>query len=353
MKLNPVKDIPEVFYRNLTLSTHHIHTLPVLLMMPHSRCNCRCVMCDIWKANKNKQELTREDLIPHLKALKKLRVRQFVFSGGEALLHNNLWTLCELIKNENPQAAFTLLSTGLLLKKHARAVSTHCSETILSLDGSPQIHNQIRNVPKAYEKLAEGVSALRELNPNYKITARCVLQKQNFKDLEKIIRTAKELGLNQISFLPADLSSTAFNREQPWDESHQTAVALTRDDSLQLENLIERVVSTHVKDFESGFIAESPDKLRRCAYYYQAVHGLRAFPRVRCNAPWVSAVIESSGDVQPCFFHAKIGNIREQNLEQILNSKRAIEFRKNLDIDTDPICRKCVCSLNLRPTDPV
>ena len=310
-------------------------------------------MCDIWKANQNKQELTAEDLIPHLKSLKKLHVRQFVFSGGEALLHNNLWTLCELIKNQNPEASFTLLSTGLLLKKNARAIAMHCKETILSLDGSPQIHNQIRNVPQAYEKLAEGVSALRELNPDYKITARCVLQKQNFNDLEKIIRTARELGLNQISFLPADLSSTAFNRERPWDESHQAEVALSRDDSLQLENLIERVIATHGVDFESGFIAESPDKLRRCAYYYQAVHGLRPFPKVRCNAPWVSAVIESSGDVQPCFFHEKIGNIREQNLEQILNSDRARQFRKNLDIDTDPICRKCVCSLNLRPTDPI
>ena len=23
--------------------------LPILVLEPHSRCNCRCVMCDIWK----------------------------------------------------------------------------------------------------------------------------------------------------------------------------------------------------------------------------------------------------------------------------------------------------------------
>ena len=349
--LYAMKKTPEAFYRNLTLLTHHIHTLPILLMMPHSRCNCRCVMCDIWKANHNKQELTHQDLIPHLKSLEKLKVRQFVLSGGEALLHENLWTLCDLLRKGNPQAIITLLSTGLLLKKNAADIVSHCDETIVSLDGSPQIHNQIRNVPRAYDKLAIGVATLRGLNPEYRITGRCVVQKQNFIDLDNIIRTAKDLGLNQISFLPADMTSSAFNRQQPRDETHQSEVTLTAEDSLAMEELIERVITLHEKDFESGFIAESPEKLRRIAHYYQAVHGFREFPKVRCNAPWVSAVIESSGDVQPCFFHKKIGNIHEESLDQILNSSQAKKFRTNLDIDDDPICKKCVCSLNLPPSD--
>src|SRR5580658_8413997 len=28
---------------------HVIRELPVLVILPHSRCNCRCVMCDIWQ----------------------------------------------------------------------------------------------------------------------------------------------------------------------------------------------------------------------------------------------------------------------------------------------------------------
>ena len=43
----------DIAKRQLTLTTHRIHTLPVVALMPHSRCNCRCVMCDIWKANRN------------------------------------------------------------------------------------------------------------------------------------------------------------------------------------------------------------------------------------------------------------------------------------------------------------
>jgi radical SAM protein with 4Fe4S-binding SPASM domain len=61
----------------------------------------------------------------------------------------------------------------------------------------------------------------------------------------------------------------------------------------------------------------------------------------------VSAVVEANGAVRPCFFHNAIGNIRENALEDILNAATAVSFRKKLDMNSDPVCKKCVCSLNL------
>ena len=29
--------------------------LPILILYPHNRCNCRCVMCDIWKTDQVKE----------------------------------------------------------------------------------------------------------------------------------------------------------------------------------------------------------------------------------------------------------------------------------------------------------
>jgi Fe-coproporphyrin III synthase len=31
------------------MAEHRIYTLPVLVIFPHNQCNCRCVMCDIWR----------------------------------------------------------------------------------------------------------------------------------------------------------------------------------------------------------------------------------------------------------------------------------------------------------------
>ena len=37
------------------LAAHQIHALPVLIVFPHNQCNCRCVMCDIWRIREAKQ----------------------------------------------------------------------------------------------------------------------------------------------------------------------------------------------------------------------------------------------------------------------------------------------------------
>jgi MoaA/NifB/PqqE/SkfB family radical SAM enzyme len=65
--------------------THVIEKLPILILYPHSRCNCRCVMCDIWKID-TITELSIADLDRHANDLEALAVRWVVFSGGESLM---------------------------------------------------------------------------------------------------------------------------------------------------------------------------------------------------------------------------------------------------------------------------
>src|SRR3989337_317243 len=100
--------------RLLTYATDTLYELPVVVLMPHSRCNCRCVMCDIWKANHIKKEITTEELSKHIDSFRKLGVKHVAFSGGEALMHSNLWKFCELLKSINIK--ISLLSTGITLK---------------------------------------------------------------------------------------------------------------------------------------------------------------------------------------------------------------------------------------------
>src|SRR5712691_13454567 len=184
----------ELAKRQLTLSTHRIYALPLVVLMPHSACNCRCVMCDIWMANRNKRELSRDDLFRHLPSMRRLGAKHVVLSGGEALLHSNLWTLCDLLR-EAGVARISLLSTGLLLERHANAVLRHCDEVTVSLDGSRSTHDRIRNIPNAYERLAGGVRALKAVAPDFRVTARCVIQRQNYLDLPNIIEAAKAIGI--------------------------------------------------------------------------------------------------------------------------------------------------------------
>ena len=338
---------PEIVKRYATLKSHRIYALPIVILMPHSRCNCRCVMCDIWKGNNSVQQLTESDIEKLLSSLKKMNTGLVVMSGGEALMHPNFFRLCDILRSR--KIKITILSTGLLLKKYSEEIIAKTNEVIVSLDGSQEVHDKIRNIPEAFNKLKDGVAELKKLNKEYRVTARCVVQKANFNDLPNIIDAAHEIGLDQISFLNADVSTDAFNRSDLWDDDKVKEVCLSRDEVDQFKDIIESLINTHSQDFKSGFVAESPNKLRRFYNYYAAFHGLCDFPTVHCNAPWVSAVIEADGNVRPCFFHTKIGNIGDSTLTELINSPGSITFRKNLDTTTNPICKKCVCSLNLSP----
>ena len=333
--------------RIYTLKTSRIHSLPVVILMPHSRCNCRCVMCDIWKGNNNVKQLNEADIEKLLSSLKKFNTKSIVMSGGEALMHPNFFRLCEIIKAH--KMSITILSTGLLLQKYTNEIIAMTDEVIVSLDGSKEVHDKIRNIPNAYEKLKEGVQSIKKIKKDYRVTGRSVIQHANYLDFPNIVDAAHEIGLDQISFLTADVSTDAFNRPELWSEDKIGEISLSIDELKKFKDIIEYLIKSHSKDFQNGFIAESPDKIRRFYFYYAAFYGLNEFPEVRCNAPWVSTVIEPDGTIRPCFFHKKIGSIFDNTVDEILNSDESISFRKNLNMQTDPICKKCVCSLNLSP----
>jgi MoaA/NifB/PqqE/SkfB family radical SAM enzyme len=304
-------------------------------------------MCDIWKGNNNVKQLEENDISGLLDSLDKLNTKMVVMSGGEALMHPYFFRLCDIIKSK--KIKITLLSTGLLLKKYAKDIIKTTDEVIVSLDGSREIHDKIRNVPNAFDKLKEGVQELKKLNPKFRVTTRCVIQKENFRDVPNIVDAAKEIALDQISFLTADVTTDAFNRPDLWDEQKAAEVKLSDVQLDEFKIIIESLLTTHANDFRTRFIAESPDKISRFYSYYAAYYGKTNFPEMNCNAPWVSAVIEADGSVRPCFFHEVIGDIRKDSLSEIINSEKSISFRKNLDVRTNEICEKCVCYLNLSP----
>jgi MoaA/NifB/PqqE/SkfB family radical SAM enzyme len=305
-------------------------------------------MCDIWKANSTKNEISVETLQKHTMIFERLGVREIVFSGGEALMHSNLWRFCDVLKKINIK--LTLLSTGLLLEKNALEITRYIDSVIISIDGSQPVHDKIRNIPGGFSKIAAGITAIRRIKPEFRISGRCVLQRFNFADFENIVVSSRELGLSQISFLGADVSSSAFNHPDGLVNDRVSEITLTNSEIIEFEKIVSNSFAVLKQDYESKFIAERPEKMMKIVQYYKALNGHSPYPKVICNAPWVSTVIESNGDVMPCFFHKPYGNIYIDQLDSILNSPEAVSFRKNLNIDADPICKKCVCSLKLSLT---
>lgn len=317
--------------------THAIETLPVLLIDAHSRCNCRCVMCDIWKTDDHR-EFTLGQMESQMDAIERLQVRWAVFTGGEPLMHSNLFALTDLLRGRGIRV--TILSTGLLFERFAREITEHVDDAIVSLDGPAEIHDRIRRVPRGFNRIAEGVAGIHAISPRFQIGARCTVQRANHTALVDTACVARQIGLASISFLAADLTSTAFNRIEPWGSSRQAEIALTAQELGVLEAQIEKLLS-------DSFVIDRPQHLHRIVHHFRAQRGLEPFEAPRCNAPWVSAVMGIDGGVRPCFFHPAVGSTASQPLDQVLNAAPAREFRDSLNIASNPTCQRCVCSLHL------
>jgi MoaA/NifB/PqqE/SkfB family radical SAM enzyme len=319
-----------------------LDSLPVLILYPHSRCNCRCVMCDIWKTDST-QEISAAELERHGEDIARLRVEWVVFSGGEPLMHSDLFRLCRFLRKRKIRT--TLLSTGLLIERHANQIVERLDDVIVSLDGPPETHDSIRRVPGAFDLLAAGVAALHQRKLDFAVSARSTVQSRNCALLRATVDAARGLRLKSVSFLAADVTSEAFNRPGIWSSERQNQVALAPGQISILEAEVEALIDAG----ECGnFVVETPEKLRRIVDHFRAHLGFRLPVAPRCNAPWVSAVLESNGVVRPCFFHRPIGTVGNgASLLEVLNGPDAISFRSSLDVSTNAVCRRCVCSLNL------
>jgi MoaA/NifB/PqqE/SkfB family radical SAM enzyme len=326
------------FMVRLGEAVNRTFVLPLAVLYPTSRCNSRCVSCDWWKSS-GEDDLTLGEIDAVAGQLARLGTRVVLFSGGEPLLRADVFDAAAGFRKRG--IALHLLTSGVLLDRFAANVAAHFSRLVVSLDASnEELYRAVRGIA-ALETLTKGVARMRAVAPGLPVTARATLHRANFRELPRLVRFAREIGLDGISFLAADVSSAAFGRRGP---NEAAALALSPDEIAEFATIVDEVVAREPEAFASGFVAESPEKLRRLPRYYAALAGLAPFPPVECNAPWMSIVIEANGAVRPCFFHESVGNVRRATLDSIVaGNLRA--FRGALDMATDGTCRRCVCSI--------
>jgi MoaA/NifB/PqqE/SkfB family radical SAM enzyme len=302
-------------------------------------------MCDIWQ-RKNGKELDLIDFARHRESLLGLGVQHVVLTGGEPLLHRNFEALCSLLKGCGVR--ITMLTTGLLLAKRSAVVAQAVDEIIVSIDGPEEVHDRVRRVKGAYQLIKEGIQAVRAERDEMPVYGRSTVQKANHRLLRQTVAGAKILSLNSISFLAADVTSQAFNRELIWPGERQNQIALTQQEIQALEEEIEFLIRDNVDDIRSHYIVESQEKLGRILRRFKEQLGELSPIAPECNAPWVSAVMEVDGSIRPCFFHPSIGSVQTQSLEQVIHGDQAQRFRASLNVSENAICQRCVCSLNYK-----
>jgi radical SAM protein with 4Fe4S-binding SPASM domain len=314
-----------------------LRRLPLVTLYLSERCNSRCKTCDYWRNGRADLDLAAVSRL--LPSLRRLGTHTVMLSGGEPLLNRQWEEIAALLADEGLEV--WLLTSGLSLAKYARRVGTLFSTITVSLDGTDaETYASIRGVD-AFDVVCRGIRAASDSGA--RVTVRVTLQRANFWQLPSFVDLARRLGALQVSFLAVDVANPhAFARSEGFDSD----LALRPVDLAELERLIRALELDRGEAFRSGFIAESPAKLRRIHQYFSAVCGVGAYPPVRCNAPEFSAVVDAQGRVSPCFFIAGPSDARVRNgLDEALNRTDMTALRASIRVGGRSECKTCVCSM--------
>jgi len=324
--------------------------LPLVTLYVTDRCNSRCVTCDYWRHGKSDMDLAAVTRL--LPSFAQLRTEVVLLSGGEPLLNSEWEAITHLLRRNGLKV--WLLTSGLALAKHSLRATELFDSITVSLDGTDAgTYAAIRGL-NAFRRVCEGIlaAASHGVPPSIRVT----LQRANYRQLAAFVDLAKNLGAKGVSFLAVDVANPhAFGRA----DDFVSDLALGTADLPLFEQILSTLERTHLEDFRSGFIAESPQKLRRILQYFAAIHGTAAYPAVRCNAPEFSAVIGATGLVQPCFFISGPSNARISDagttlggdLKSVLNRDGMSRLRTAIRDGRRAECTTCVCSLWRNPRD--
>jgi len=277
----------------------------VLLAHITDRCNLTCAFCDL---PHQARDLSLARLGPLLDEAAAIGIRNLVLTGGEPLLHPELFDIVRRAKQRG--FGINVTSNGTTLARDAARLGRERVDSLsVSIDGREATHDALRGAAGAYRRAVEGMHALRREAPQVALSVYAVATNRNAAELGDVLDLARDLGAD-------------FNF---WPVNGAPALYLTAEaDRTAYRALVARLA------------AESEEFARRRAYYETGLryHAAGGDLRVRCLGLSDQVGLGVDGRVLPCCVWGEdslvLGNALQEGLKPLLASERAAALRARL-----------------------
>jgi len=175
-------------------------------IMLTSRCNLRCTMCGVWKSGyKQDQEIGTEDVKSLIDQALDMGVKTVYFTGGEALLREDLFELIEYAARDGVITTFNTNGTLITESVAERIANSGLRSLTFSIDSPREkVHDSLRG-EGVFRK---AMSAIESINRYKKNTGRpdlvlCgVAMRQNAADLDGLVKLADANGFCYVALQP-------------------------------------------------------------------------------------------------------------------------------------------------------
>jgi radical SAM protein with 4Fe4S-binding SPASM domain len=277
--------------------------------------------------------------------------------GGEPLLFPEIREVVECLKANG--LIVSLVTNGTTLAQHADwLVASGLDLLMVSLDGPAEIHDEVRGLPGAFERLMNGMAAVRESRSAKSssgpyLVPLITINRENTRALPDTFSICEREGADFVA-----VYYSWFNDEEV-GRAHQERFLKTFGElptawegycggakEVDVESLLEsrRAIQTRKWAFPYIFIPNLPGE-EAVKEYYEDPTSLFGFQD--CLAPYFMVLILPNGDVATCRDYPDyvVGNIKEAPLAEIFNNGRYQKFRQSLKEEgLFPVCARC-CGL--------
>ena len=306
-------------------------------------CDARCTMCHNWKWGDRKSDLTLAQLEPVIANPFWGAVENLNISGGEPTTRNDLPEMVELFHRHLPRLRKIGINTTGLTPHRAipmltRIVEFCAAQGILisirvSLDGIGDIHNQVRDVKRGFEKACKTIAAMKALadtHDNFQFGIAATIFGTNMDDAENILAWARTKDLDVVFNMLRFTDAMLHNKEL-----EETIGFHEREEAFMRRFFLERVKEESILSGQAFMYLHYADMIAN-GYH-------RTMP---CPFQSQGLLLNPNGDLHYCENSEKLGNVLDDAAATLYFKAESLAHREHLK---DKVCPTCLspCQVNV------
>lgn len=215
-----------------------IHPLESVTLEVTGRCNLNCIHC-YKNANNSNVDITLETITKFATNLRHdfKQLNQIRITGGEPMFRKDIIQILDVFKSHNFQ--ISLSSNGTLITKElANQLATRIETIAISIDGTKESHNFIRN-NDTYETTIKGIETLKEANVQ-NIVIKTTVSTKNIDEIQKIYELLKKLNFTYWHVFPIEANGRAYNNktlllnEKQYDNLRNTLLEINKENKIKI-----------------------------------------------------------------------------------------------------------------------
>ena len=291
---------------------------PVVIWNLIRRCNLTCKHCYTTSTDINfPNELTTPEIYTVMDDLKTFKVPVLILSGGEPLLHPNIFDISRRAKDMGFYVALSTNGTKISEANIDEIADINYQYIGVSLDGIKDTHDRFRRVQGSFDQALHGIRLC--LEKDIKVGLRFTLTQDNAQDFPALLQLMDDHNIDK--FYLSHLNYGGRGNKNRKDDAH---FAMTRT---AMDVLFETSYDWLKAGKDREFVTGNNDADAVYFLHWVARHFPDKTEHIKAkleqwggNASGVNvANIDNLGNVHPDTFwwHYELGNVKERPFSEI------------------------------------